>query len=296
MDFLKVAATSSEMFQRMVERALSAKTDPESVAGILSGTSVGLFFMKPSTRTRVSSEIGCRQLGADVVALKDSEVGLGGREAPEDVARVLDRYLDVLALRVFTHDVLEVMAANATAPVINLLSDAEHPCQAVADLLTVVENADPQTSSLAYIGDGNNVSHSLMVAATMMGMSVRVATPSGYEPNAEYVAAARSHGSVDLTNDPSAAIDGVDFVYTDVWTSMGQEAEAQTRLNDFAGFCVDEDLFAKAASDAKFLHCLPAHRGEEVSHGVMEHERSRVFDQSENRLHAFKAVLLESVS
>lgn len=296
MDFLKVADTSADTFRNVVERALETKTDPASVAGSMAGTSVGLFFMKPSTRTRVSSEVGCRQLGADAVVLNDSEVGLGGRETSEDVARVLDRYLDVLALRVFAHQDLEVIAANAQAPVINLLSDAEHPCQAVADMLTVVENADPKTSSLAYIGDGNNVSHSLMVAATIMGMSVRVATPSGYEPDKTYVAAARAHGQVDITNDPSDAIDGADFVYTDVWTSMGQEAETQLRLKDFSGFCVDEELFAKASPDAKFLHCLPAHRGEEVSHDVMEHDRSRVFDQAENRLHAFKAVLLESVS
>jgi len=257
---------------------------------------VGLFFMKPSTRTRVSSEIGCRQLGAEVVVLKDSEVGLGGREAVPDVARVLDRYLDVLALRVFEHDVLEVIAEHASAPVINLLSDVEHPCQAVADLLTVVENTDPSGKSIAYVGDGNNVSHSLMVGAAMLGMSVRIATPPGHEPDTSYVETAQSYSEVSLTNHPIEAVDGADFVYTDVWTSMGQENESQARLAVFDGFCVDEALFAKSAPDAKFLHCLPAHRGEEVSHGVMEHERSLVFDQAENRLHAFKAVLLESLS
>lgn len=296
MDFITIANTPSELIVRMVDQALAIKKDPAIVAGTLDGTSVGLFFMKPSTRTRVSSEVGCRQLGADVVVLKDSEVGLGGRESVADVARVLDRYLDVLALRVFEHDVLEVIAEYASSPVINLLSDLEHPCQAVADLLTIVENGDPAGKSIAYVGDGNNVTNSLMVGAAMLGMSVRVATPPGHEPDAAYVDIARSYSDVALSHHPVEAVDGADFVYTDVWTSMGQEEESQARLAAFDGFCVDELLFDKAAPDAKFLHCLPAHRGEEVSPGVMEHERSLVFDQAENRLHAFKAVLLESLS
>lgn len=296
MDFLTVAGTDAEVFQALVRSAFDLKSNPTKRAGALVGRTVGLFFMKPSTRTRVSSELACLQLGASPVVLHDEEVGLGGRETAEDVARVLDRYLDVLALRVFAHRDLEAIAGAAQAPVINLLSDAEHPCQAVADMLTVLEAGDPQGKTIAYVGDGNNVTHSLMVASTMMGMAVRVATPAGYAPSDASVEAARTHGQVDLTDDPAQAVDGADFVYTDVWTSMGQESETQQRLADFSGFCIDEEMFSKASDDARFLHCLPAHRGEEVTHAVMEHERSVVFDQAENRLHAFKAILLESLS
>lgn len=296
MDFLKVADTDPEVFRSLVGSALELKAHPEATSNALAGRAVGVFFMKPSTRTRVSSEVGCRQLGADAIVLHDKEVGLGGRESPEDVARVLDRYLDALALRVFDHGDLVTMADSAQAPVINLLSDEEHPCQALADMVTVAESGDPTGASIAYVGDGNNVTHSLMVAATMMGMSVRVATPGGYEPSATYVDIARRYGEVHLTGSPTEAVAGADFVYTDVWTSMGQEAETEQRLADFQGFCVDEELFAAAAPDARFLHCLPAHRSEEVTHEVMEHERSVVFDQAENRLHAFKAVLLAALS
>lgn len=291
MDFLTIADSSPDRVRDLVAMAGQIKENPDRFAGRLTGRSVGLFFTKPSTRTRVSSEVGTRQLGGYPVVLKGDEVGLGGRETAEDVGRVLDRYLDALAMRVFDHGDLVSIAAVAKAPVINLLSDLEHPCQAIADLLTIAEHRPG--ASIAYVGDGNNVVHSLMVAATMSGSPIRIATPVGYEPDERYVALARQHGSVELTNDPSEAVMGADCVYTDVWTSMGQESETVHRLSAFSGFMVDEGLFAEAAPDAIFLHCLPAHRGEEVSGPVMEHARSRVFDQAENRLHAFKAVLLD---
>lgn len=292
-DLLGIADISPDRIRRLVDLARRVKADPAAVAGALTGKSVGLFFMKPSTRTRVSSEVAAAQLGAHPVVLKNEEVGLGGRESIEDVGRVLDRYLDVIAMRVFDHGHLTAIAESAVAPVVNLLSDREHPCQAVADLVTLEEHRPG--GSIAYVGDGNNVAHSLIVAAAMMGSAVRIATPPGYEADEAFVALARTYGDVRITHDPAEAVAGADSVYTDVWTSMGQEAEAAERLAAFSGFIVDEDLFARAAPDAIFLHCLPAHRGEEVSGPVMEHERSRVFDQAENRLHAFKAILLDSV-
>lgn len=293
MDFLALANTAPERIRDLVTIAGEMKRNPANFADRLAGKSVGLFFMKPSTRTRVSSEVGTRQLGAYPVVLKGDEVGIGGRETADDVGRVLDRYLDAIAMRVFDHRDLESIATAAEAPVINLLSDLEHPCQAIADVLTVAEHRPG--ASIAYVGDGNNVLHSLMVAATMTGSAIRIATPAGYEPDERYVALARTYGDVMLSNSPSEAVDGADCVYTDVWTSMGQEAETAERLEAFTGFMVDETLFARAATDAIFLHCLPAHRGEEVSGPVMAHSRSRVFEQAENRLHAFKAVLLDAL-
>ena len=296
MDFVSVLDVGPDGLAEVVDVAAKIKADPGSVAGSRSGMRVGLFFQKPSTRTRVSCEVGSVELGAIAIVLKNEEVGLGTREAAQDVARVLDRYLDVLAFRVFDHADLVTMADHAEAPVVNLLSDVEHPCQAVADLLTLAEHRPLRGATIAYIGDGNNVAHSLMLAATAVGATVRVACPSGYEPDAGIVELARSgarHGAeVSVTDDPSGAVEGADAVYTDVWTSMGSEAEAEERRELFDAYRVTEELLDRAASDAIFMHCLPAHRGEEVTDGVMEHARSRVFDQAENRLHAFKAVLL----
>jgi ornithine carbamoyltransferase len=230
------------------------------------------------------------------LVLKQDEIGLGRREAVADVARTLDRYLDVLAFRVFRHSDLDTVAAHAEAPVINLLSDLEHPCQALADLQTLAEHRPLEGSVVAYVGDGNNVCASLMIAGAATGVTVRVASPRGFEPASEVVARARALArpgvEVVIGNDPEAAVRGADAVYTDVWASMGQESEAAARRELFAPFQVDEALFDLAAPDAIFLHCLPAHRGEEVTDGVVDHARSRVFDQAENRLHAFKALLL----
>jgi ornithine carbamoyltransferase len=295
-DLVGVLDIGNDGVASVVDLAAKLKADPSSVAGSREGLRVGLFFEKPSTRTRVSCEVGTAELGAQPVVLKNDEVGLGTREAPQDVARVLERYLDVLAFRVFDHHNLELMAEHAEAPVINLLSDLEHPCQAIADLLTVVEHRPLKGASIAYVGDGNNVAHSLMLAASAVGASVTVAAPTGYGPSDTVVERARD-GAVDgaqitVTDDPYAAVAGADAVYTDVWTSMGSETEAEERRRRFEPFRVTEELFEAASDDAIFMHCLPAHRGEEVTAGVMEHSRSRVFDQAENRLHAFKAILL----
>lgn len=296
MDFVKVGDVGADGIRDLVDLAAEVKRDRDRVAGSRRGLRVGLFFEKPSTRTRVSSEVATTDLGGVPIVLKQDEVGLGAREAVEDVARVLDRYLDVLAFRVFDHRNLETIASYAAAPVINLLSDLEHPCQALADMQTVAENRPIQGSTIAYVGDGNNVCVSLMTAGAALGARVRVATPSGYEPPAWSVegagAIAADGGEVEMMEDPAEAVRGADVVYTDVWTSMGQEAEAAERRSLFAPYRVDQAMFGLAAPTAIFLHCLPAHREEEVTDAVVDHERSRVFDQAENRLHAFKALLL----
>jgi ornithine carbamoyltransferase len=296
-DFLMVTDLGADGLARVLALAAAVKRNPAEYAGRLAGSRVGLFFEKPSTRTRVSCEVATVDLSAHPVVLKADEVGLGRREAVEDVARTLDRYLDVLALRVFDHQNLVTIAENAEAPVVNLLSDRSHPCQALADLQTIAENRQLSGSTVAFVGDGNNVCHSLMLASALSGVHLRVAVPVGFEPHPDIVAEATSSaltagGSIVIGNDPGPAVAGADVVYTDVWASMGQETEAEERKELFSAFHIDEALFAQAADDAIFLHCLPAHRGEEVSHEVLEHARSRVFDQAENRMHAFKALLL----
>ena len=292
MDLLRIADLEPGQLADILARAAAVKAAPQEVAGRMAGKHVGLFFMKPSTRTRVSTETAAVDLGAYPVVLGQQEVGLGKREAARDVARVLDRYLDVLALRVFDHADLVAVAENAEAPVINLLSDQEHPCQALADLQTMAEARPLDGTTLAYLGDGNNVCHSLMVGAAMSGMNVRVATPQGYEPQREYLEAARVHGDVTITDNPVEAVQGAHVVYTDVWASMGQEEEAEARARRFYPFQVNGPLFAMADPEAIFMHCLPAHRGDEVTDEVMDHPRSRVYDQAENRMHSFKGLLV----
>jgi ornithine carbamoyltransferase len=297
MDFVHVTDLGRDGMLEVLETARRVKQDPASVAGSHAGRRIGLFFEKPSTRTRVSCEVASVDLGAHPLVLKQDEVGLGKRESVEDVARVLDRYLDVLAFRVFDHRNLVALAEHADAPVINLLSDLEHPCQALADLQTLAEHKPLSGQTVAFIGDGNNVCHSLMLAGAMAGVSLRVAGPTGHEPSPEVVARARDlagdGAEIVVTDDPQAAVREADAVYTDVWASMGQEGEAADRRRRFEPYRVDEALFGLAAPDAIFLHCLPAHRGDEVTDGVADHPRSRIFDQAENRMHAFKALLLQ---
>lgn len=296
MDFVNVADLGHEGLAEVLHLAAEVKTNRDNVAGSRPGMRVGLFFEKPSLRTRVSCEVATTDLGMVPFVLKQDEVGLGKREAVGDVGRVLDRYLDVLAFRVFDHQNLVGLAAAADAPVINLLCDIEHPCQALADLQTVAEHRPLEGATVAFIGDGNNVCNSLMIAGTMMGTNIRVASPAGNEPTAEMLEVARngaSHGAeIFVTNDPAEAVAGADAVYTDVWASMGQEDEAAERRQRFQQFQVNLDLFEKAKDDAVFMHCLPAHRGDEVTDDVADHVRSRIFDQAENRMHAFKALLL----
>ncbi len=296
-DFLSITDLSADELSEVLAGAAAVKQDPGSVAGRHTGVKVGLFFEKPSARTRVSCEVAVADLGAVPIVLKADEIGLGKRESVADVGTVLDRYLDILALRVFRHEDLVTIAEHAEAPVINLLSDLEHPCQALADLQTVAETRPLPGTVLTYVGDGNNVCHSLMLAGAMAGMTIRVATPPGYEPAAAVVAAARElaerhGGAIEVGNDADAAVKGANAVYTDVWASMGQESEAADRKALFARYRIDLARFEQADPDAIFLHCLPAHRGDEVTDEVMDHGRSVVFDQAENRLHAFKALLL----
>jgi ornithine carbamoyltransferase len=296
-DFLMVTDLGGEGLTETLRLAAESKKNLSEYAGRLSGRKVGLFFEKPSTRTRVSCEVATVELGAHPVVLKADEVGLGKREAVEDVARTLDRYLDVLAFRVFDHGNLVKMAPLTTAPIVNLLSDRSHPCQALADLQTIAEHRALAGAKVAYIGDGNNVCHSLMLAGAMTGVDVRVAGPAGYQPAADVVSqaseiAAGTGGRITVTTDATAAIAGADVVYTDVWTSMGQEAEAAERHEMLMPFQVTRELFESAADDAIFMHCLPAHRGEEATDDVLEHKRSRIFDQAENRMHSFRGLLL----
>ncbi len=296
-DFLMVTDLGADGLTETLRLAADSKRDPGSYAGRLSGQKVGLFFEKPSTRTRVSCEVATVELGAHPVVLKADEVGLGKRESVEDVARTLDRYLDVLAFRVFDHQNLVKMAPMADAPIINLLSDRSHPCQALADLQTIAEHKPLGEARVAYIGDGNNVCHSLMLAGAMTGVDVRVAGPAGYQPAADIVAAAEEIAAttgarITVTTNAPEAVAGADVVYTDVWTSMGQEAETEQRNEMLMPFQVTREVFESAAPDAIFMHCLPAHRGEEVTSDVIEHQRSRVFDQAENRMHSFRGLLL----
>jgi ornithine carbamoyltransferase len=295
-DFLSITDLGREGLAEVLATAAAVKADPGRAAGRLAGKKVGLFFEKPSTRTRVSCEVAAVDLGAVPLVLRQDEVGLGKRESVADVARTLDRYLDVLAFRVFRHGDLVTVAEHATAPVVNLLSDREHPCQALADLQTLAEARPLAGALLAFVGDGNNVCHSLLLGGALGGVSVRVASPPGYEPAADIVEQARALAGPDVDilvgHDPAEAVRDADAVYTDVWASMGQEAEAAERRRLFAPYQVNEALFALAGERAVFLHCLPAHRGDEVTDGVADHDRSRIFDQAENRMHAFKALLL----
>jgi ornithine carbamoyltransferase len=251
-----------------------------------------MIFQKPSTRTRASFEAGMAQLGGAALHLAAGDLQLGRGETVEDTARVLARYTDAIMARVFDHEMLVRLTVGGV-PVINGLSDQEHPCQALADLQTIQQRKGRLDGvSLAYVGDANNVCNSLIHAAALSGVRLRVAAPPGYQPRPDIIAATAGSTRVMVTTDPAEAVKGADAVYTDVWTSMGQEAESAARRKIFAPYRVDEALFARAAPDAIFLHCLPAHRGEEVTAGVIDGARSAVWDQAENRLHTSKALLL----
>ncbi|GAB4280592.1 MAG: ornithine carbamoyltransferase [Coriobacteriia bacterium] len=262
----------------------------------LLGKSAALVFLKPSVRTRVSFEVACARLGITPVVL-GREDAFSRNETVADTTRVLERYCDVIVIRAFEHSMVEEIAEVAQVPVVNALTDDFHPCQGLADLLTVEERFGGLAGvKLAYVGDGNNVCHSLMLSGALAGMDVRVACPPGYEPAATVVEHARgiaaaTGASIEVTADRSAAVAGADVIYTDTWTSMGQEEERQARLAAFEGWTVDDDLLSLAGPEAVFMHCLPAHRGEEVTDAVMDGPHSVVFDQAENRLHAQQALL-----
>ena len=259
----------------------------------LFGRTLAMVFQKPSNRTRVSFEVGMYQLGGHALPLSPQELQIGKRETPSDTGRVLARYIDAIMVRTFDHEDLEELAGAADVPVINGLSDLHHPCQALADLLTIREEVGGLESvKVAYVGDGNNVAHSLALGCALTGTTLTIAHPEGHAPSAGVVQLAAKLGVPPaLTQDPHEAAAGAQVVYTDVWASMGQEAEAEERKRKFAPYQVNEELMSLAAPDAIFLHCLPAHRGEEVTSGVIDGPQSRVFDQAENRLHAQKALL-----
>jgi ornithine carbamoyltransferase len=258
----------------------------------LKGQALAMVFMKSSTRTRVSFEVGCFQLGGHAIFLSPRDAQLGRGEPIEDTARVLSRYVQGIMIRTFAHADVEAMAKFATVPVINGLTDLHHPCQVLADVLTVRQHlGSHEGKTIAWIGDGNNMANSWIDAAWRLGFKLRLACPEGYDPDPTLLKRAAAAGNVELVRDPRQAVEGADVVNTDVWASMGQEEEQAKRSRAFAGYCVDEALMTRAAPHAIFLHCLPAHRGEEVSAAVIDGPRSRVWDQAENRLHIQKAIM-----
>jgi len=297
-DLISIRDFSPDELACALELAAAMKARPADFRGILSGKQIALFFEKPSLRTRLTFEAGINSLGGTSFFVDQTQSRLGAREPLCDVAHNLERWIDGIVLRTFSHETVTSMAQHASIPVINALSELEHPCQAMADMMTLQEQfGDLRGVHLAYVGDGNNVAHSLMLAAAALGVSISVGTPKGYEPDAAITQVARvlatvSGASVGVTNDPVEAVAGADAVYTDVWASMGQENEAANRSQVFAPFQVNRELFTCAAQHAVFMHCLPAHRGDEVTADVIDSPRSVVFDQAENRLHIQKSILV----
>lgn len=293
--FLSIADLSREEAQFLLAEASRLKEEsrehPARQRETLSCRTLAMLFEKPSLRTRVSFDVGMYQLGGYALYLSPAEVGLGKRESVHDVAKVLSRMCNGIMARVFEHATLAELAQHAEVPVINGLSDEEHPCQALADLLTLRENKGLENRTVAYVGDGNNVCHSLMLLCAKLGVKFRAATPEGYGPLRKYFEMAQGEGDVQVLRDPKEAVAGADAVYTDVWTSMGQEEESAKRLEVFPPYQLNSALLKLAAPDAIVLHDLPAHRGEEITAEVMDSAQSRIFDQAENRLHAQKAVL-----
>jgi ornithine carbamoyltransferase len=296
-DLLSIRDLSPAELRALLLLAIDVKQHPDAFEHALAGRTLALLFEKPSLRTRVSFDVGMHQLGGHAVYLGPSEVGLGVREPVADVARTLAGMVQGIMARTFSHETLERLADAVDVPVINGLSDRSHPCQALADYLTMLEAKGRLVDlRLAYIGDGNNVAHSLIAGAALLGVRMSIATPPGYGPSDEVVAWARRHAVTpasrcQVIHDPVAAVRDADVVYTDTWVSMGQESDAAVRRAAFAGFEVNSALMRHANPDAVFMHCLPAHRGEEVSAEVIDSRRSVIFQQAENRLHAQKAAL-----
>ena len=293
-DFLSSADATAQQTAALLGLATQLKTGDRRID--LGNRVLGLIFTKASTRTRVSFQVAMARLGGQTVDLNPQVTQLGRGEPLEDTARVLSRFCDVLAIRTFAQQELADYAHWASIPVINALTDLEHPCQALADFLTMQEAfGDLSGQTLAYVGDGNNVAHSLMLCGALLGVNVRIGCPEGFEPLPGVLDQARSlavnGAEINVTSDPVAAVRGAQALYTDVWASMGQEQEQAERQHAFKGFCLNDELLAEADAKAIVLHCLPAHRGEEISAGVMEGPASRIFDQAENRLHAQQALL-----
>ncbi|MEO5824534.1 MAG: ornithine carbamoyltransferase [Gemmatimonadales bacterium] len=290
-DFLRNSDLSRADTLAVLAHAARMKAGAD-MARPLNGRVIGLIFAKSSTRTRVSFEVGIRQLGGDALFLSSRDIQLGRGEPIRDMARVMSRYLDGIMIRTFAQADVEELATHATIPIINGLTDLLHPCQLLADLLTINEEFGTLDGRVvAWVGDGNNMANSWIECAGLLGFELRLACPDGYRPDQSLLDAARRLTTVHLTDDPREAVRGADVINTDVWTSMGQEEETAAREKAFAGYCVDAALMSVGAPDAIVLHCLPAHRGEEISEEVLEGPRSRVFNQAENRLHAQKALM-----
>jgi ornithine carbamoyltransferase len=291
--FTRVADFSGDELELVLDVAAQLKQAPRAEQLVLPGRALGMIFAKPSTRTRISFEVGIAQLGGYGLYLRSDDLQLGRGETIRDTATVLSRYLDAIMIRTFAQADVEELAEHADIPVINGLTDETHPCQALADMLTIRQRLGRLHGvRVAYLGDGNNVCSSLMVAAARLGASFVAATPAGYEPDERAVATAReSGGEVDVVRDPREAGRGADVLYTDVWTSMGQEADRDRRLRDLDGYGITPELLGQARNGAIVLHCLPAHYGEEISEDVLYGPQSAVWDQAENRLHAQKALM-----
>jgi len=293
-DFLSSLDISSQEIQHILDLAKNLKNNDLNINR--EGKFLGLIFDKSSTRTRVSFQVAMARLGGTTIDLNPTTSQIGRGEPIRDTARVLSKYCDVLAIRTFEQSVLEEYAKWATIPVINALTDFEHPCQALADFLTMKEEfGELEGKVLAYIGDGNNVANSLIICGALLGVEVRIACPKGYEPNSVLIDKARkindNKSLLKITNDPSIAISGANVLYTDVWSSMGEENQKEKKDKDFKGFTIDRDLVNKAANDAIVLHCLPAYRDKEITDEVIESKNSRIFEQAENRMHVQQALL-----
>jgi ornithine carbamoyltransferase len=297
-DFLSIRDLSIYEFGQMLDRAAEVKKHPEKYRKALKHKILAMIFQKPSLRTRMTFEAGMIRLGGEAIYLAPSDIQLGSREGAYDIGKNLERWVDGIMIRTFGHQIAVDLAASTKIPVINALTDLSHPCQAMADFLTLREHKGALSAlKLTYVGDGNNVCHSLMLAAARGGTKMAVATPPGYEPKPEVVKWAREDGqdtgfTLTLTTSPEEAVAGADAVYTDVWASMGQESEKEARARIFAPYQVNARLMAHAKKDTLFMHCLPAHRGDEVSDEVIDSPNSVVYDEAENRLHAQKAILI----
>jgi len=296
-DFISIRNIENDELLQLIDHGLEIKKNPAKYSAVMKGKSLALVFEKPSLRTRVTFDVGFYQLGGHPVYLSPAEISIGKRESVADVARNLERMVQGVMIRTFGHEIVEQMAEIASIPIINGLTDYSHPCQALADYLTMKEiKGDLRKIKVAFIGDGNNVVRSLMFGAARLGVHLAIATPKGYELDEKAIQWARETGDatgcrLEIGHDPVAAAVEADVVYSDVWASMGQETEAEERKNIFGAYQVNEQLFSRAKSDAIFMHCLPAHRGEEITADVLEGSQSVVWDQAENKMHMHKAIL-----
>jgi ornithine carbamoyltransferase len=297
-DFISIHDLTNYEFHEIMDLTKRMKKNPSKFRTVLRDKILAMIFQKPSLRTRMTFEVGMLQLGGEAVYLAPSDIQMGSREGVRDIGKNMERWVDGIMIRTFGHNIILELAESTKIPVINALTDLLHPCQALADFFTLVEKkGSPAGLKLAYVGDGNNVCHSLMLAAARAGTKMAIATPPGYEPKPEIVNWVKEDGKetgfeLTITNDPVEAVNGADAVYTDVWASMGQEAEKEARKKIFLPYQVNMELFSKAKKEAYFMHCLPAHRGEEVTDEVIDSANSIVYDQAENRLHVQKVIMM----